>query len=259
MNSLPKLPITYLMYLTTEGYGGCSTLYRSTLDHTERHLPLSSFRHLVASIKITPGREAVAEVMKEHLVSRGFIVETATAPWQRGPKHFEEYLKDMRRMSQHEAVRDSPYIFTTDHDYPLEVYKDPLIRVIHRMTQLLDDSFDTMSVRFQRQEDVDAMNTAIASEPERDLWWSKDWNLQPLVMRSIDYYRACKVIEDNWAAATSMHGEALWREVLAPMSRSPRKHAVWLPGYAQCVNLGVPHYADVAKRLNLTIYPNPTV
>ncbi len=255
--SLPTLPITYVMYLTTEGFAGCSTIYRATLDHTDRQLPLSSFRHRLASIKITPGREAVAEAMKAELTGRGFEVITATAPWERGMSHYAEYLKDMIRVSQHEAVRNSPYVFVSDHDYPIEVYHDPLLRVIHRMTELLDDSFDTMSVRFLREGDT--MEPIVETWLGKALFWSRDWNLQPMVMRSIDYYRACKVIEDNWDTATRMHGEALWREVLAPMSRSSRKHAVWLPGYAQCINLGIPQYAEVAKRLSLTIHSESTV
>ena len=76
-------------------------------------------------------------------------------------------------------------------------------------------------------------------------------------MRSRDYYLTCRVIENNWEAATKMHGEALWREVMKTLTRSPKCHAVWLREYAEVVNLGVPNYAEVAARLGLTIYPNP--
>lgn len=256
---MTTLPITYVIYLTTEGFAGCSTIYQATLDHLDRQLPLTSFRHRLASIKITPGRESVAEAMTVYLKARGFEVITATAPWERGPSHYEQYLLDMRRVSQHEAVWSTPLVMPCDHDYAMVCHRDPLPKVLARMCQLLDGSPDVLSTRFLREEDKDALapDRTVAIEPDKDLAWSAHWNLQPMLMRSSHYYLANKVIEDNWAHAVRQHGEALWAEVLAGFSRSPRKHAVWLPGYAVVRNLGVPHYTEVAQSLGLTIAPNP--
>lgn len=257
--SLSTLPITYVLYLTTEGFAGCSTIYRAMLDHTERQLPLAMFRHRLASIKITPGREHVAEAMKADLAARGFEVITATAPWTRGLSHYAEYLLDMRRVSQHEAVYSTPFIMPVDHDYCIQTHREPLLKVLHRMTSLIESSPDILSFRFLREEDADALapDRTVAIEPERDIAWSGHYNFQPALLRSRDYHLACKIIEDNWAQATQMHGEQLWAQVLAPFSRSERKHAVWLPSYASVANLGVPDYAAVAQRLGLTIQPNP--
>lgn len=261
MNSLPKLPITFMVFMTTKGHYNCRTLYKTTLDYIDAQLPLVQWGARVAHIKITPNEEAIGEIMKADLQARGFDVGTAIAPWERGQSHFCAYLQDQIKMSQHPAVSDNPFVYWTDDDYLPICHKDSFPYVLHRMTQLVSSSPDILTSRFLREEDVDALapDRTIEIEQDKEIAWSKHVNWQPLIIRSRDYHRACKVIEDNWAAATSMHGEALWREVLAPMSRSPRKHAVWLPSYAQCINIGVPHYADVAKRLNLTIYPNPTV
>jgi hypothetical protein len=255
---MSRLP-TLLMFATTSGHYGCRTIYRATLDHLDRLLPLVQWGARLFSVKAKPGEEWIAEIMKGELERRGFIVEVAVAPWQRGLSHYAEYLKDMIRMSQHPAVYDNPLVYWSDDDYLSIVHRDPFPRVLHRMCQLVESSPDILTARFLREQDEDALapDRTVAIETERDIAWSRHWNLQPLIMRSRDMHRACKVIEDNWAQATQMHGEALWREVLAPLSRSERKHAVWLPSYAQVVNLGVPDYAAVAARLGLTIHPNP--
>lgn len=253
-----KLPITYVMYLTTEGYGGSNTIYQATLDHTERQIPLSLFYHRVASLKVTPGRESVAEKIKFDLEKRGFKVITATAPWTRGISHFSEYLLDMRRVSQLSELRETPYILQVDHDYLVDCYREDPIRVLHKMTRVLESSYDVLSFRFLREEDQDdlAPDRTIETDVEQGIAWTRDYNFEINLLRSVDYYRINKVIEDNWSLAQNMHGEALWREVMAPMSRSPKKHAVWLKDRAVVANLGVPNYQEVAKRFNLTIAPN---
>jgi hypothetical protein len=245
-----KLPITYVIYLTTEGYHGVNTLYQATLEHTNRQLPLSFFKNRLASIKITPGREKVAEIMTEDLKRRGFEVITATAPWERGSSHFVEYIKDMIRVSQHKAVWSTPYVFVTDHDYPMICHKEPLLEVISKMVEVVESSPNVVSMRFARENELQPV---ISVDNDRNLYWSKDWNIQPMIMRSRDYFLACKIIEDNFSIVPKVHGEALWRDVLAPFSRSGEKHGVWLNSFAEVANLGGPDYAEVSSRLNITI------
>lgn len=250
---------TLLIFMTAAGHYGCRTIYRATLDHLDRQLPLVQWSARVAHIKARPGEEPVMEIMKDDLQRRGFIVETAVGDWVRGQSHYAAYLRDQIRMSQHPAVYDNPLVYWTDDDYLAVTHQGSFERVLARMCQLVESDPNVLTARFLREEDVDALNPdrTVAIEPELNLAWSKHLNFQPLVVRSRDFHRACKIIEDNWTTAVQMHGEALWREVLAPFSRSERKHAVWLPTYSQVVNLGVLHYLDVAKRLNLTISPNP--
>lgn len=251
---MSRLP-TLLLFMTTKGQCGARMIYRATLDHLDRDLPLNQWGARAAHIKITPGEEHIADLMCADLERRGFVVETATAHWEKGMTHFTEYLKDQIKMSQHPVVCDNALVYWTDSDYAALCHRDPYPRVLARMCQLVESSPDILSARFLREED--GMDPVVAREPERDLFWSRDFNWQPLVMRSRDFYLACRVIQDHWAAASQMHGEALWREALKTFSRSTRQHAVWLPEYAQCANLGVPNHHEVAKRLNLQIAPNP--
>jgi len=83
-------------------------------------------------------------------------------------------------------------------------------------------------------------------------------NFQQPLLRSLDYYRMLKIVEDNWATASQMHIEALWREVLGHFARGQRRHAVWHPDCAETVHLGVPDYAAVCARHSLTVRPNFT-
>lgn len=257
--SASTLPITLLLFLTTQGYGGCRTIYRAMLDGWDRQLPLSTFRLRYAHLKVTPGEESIAEAITADLQQRGFVVESATGDWVRGQAHFNAYLADQVKVSKDALIYDNPYVLWLDHDYVPMCHVDPLPKVLARMTRLIESSPDIVSARFLREEDADALapDRTVAIEPDQHLAWSAHFNWNPVLLRSRDYHLACKVIEDNWTVATRKHGEALWREVLAPFSRSSRKHAVWLPSYACVANLGVPHYTEVAQRLGLRIAPNP--
>lgn len=250
---------TLLMFMTTSGHYGCQTIYRATLDWIDRQLPLSQWGSRVCHIKAKPGHEPILEVMKGDLQRRGFIVESAVADWSRGQSHFTECLKDQIKMSQHPAVYGNPLVYVTDDDYLPTCHVDSFPKVLHRMCQLVEGSPEVLTARFLRAEDQDdlAPHRVVEIEPGKQLAWVNNTNWQPQVMRSRDFYLMGKVIEDNWSIASQMHGEALWRSVLDRFSRSPYKHAVWLKHYAECVNLGVPSYAEVAQRFNLSIAPNP--
>lgn len=258
---MTTFPITLLLFLTTKGYSDCCTIYRTMLDGWDRQLPLSTFGLLYAHIKITPGEEWIAEVLSSDLRARGFIVESATGDWVRGQNHFLNYLSDQIKVSKDLRIYDNPFVFFIDHDYVPVCHVDTFDKVIYRMCRLVDSSPEVLTARFLREEDVDSLapDRTVEIETDKNIAWSKHVNFQPMILRTIDFYRVCKIIEDNWETATKMHGEALWREVLRSFSRSPKQHAVWLPEYAQVVNLGVPNYQEVAKRLNLQIYPNPII
>lgn len=253
---MSKLPITYLTFLTTKGHYGSRTLYRSSLDHLDRQIPLRSFGLLYAHIKVTEGDEAVADALRADLEGRGFVVETAkTKGWTRGASHFAEYLSDQIKVSKDPRIYSNPHILWSDDDSPMVCHKHSLLKVLHRMTAMLDADPEMVSARFLRRED---RNTLLdVGQPEEDYFWCQHFNFQPSILRARDFHRICKGIEDNWNVAIQMHIEALWREIMAPLSRSSKKHLVWLPDYCETVHLGVSNYAEVCQKLGLTVYPNP--
>ena len=252
-----KLPITLALFLTSKGHHGCETLYRNTLEHLDKQLPLALFSSKVASIKIQPGEERVAEVIKADLESSGFNVVTATAEWSRGQIHFLEMLKDEIRVSQLPEVNDNPFIWQCDDDTVLLSRRDSLTRVLARMTSWLTESPDHISARFLRREDLPAALGIQSAPSEGDMLFTTDVNFQQPLLRSRDYHHMMKVIEDNMNIAGQMHIEELWRIVLRQMSRGNKRHMVWHPDYCEAVHLGVPNYVEVCGKLNLPVYPNP--
>lgn len=251
-----KIPATLLMFATSRGHYGCNTIHQATIDHLERHLPLSEWSGLLFHIKIAPGEELAGEKMKQELQKRGFTVETAFADWKRGQSHFSEYLKDQIKMSCHPMVRDNPFVYWSDDDFLPIMHKDPYPHVLNRMIQIVQSSQDILSSRFLREKDTLEPVVEHANENHPDFFYSRDFNFQPLIIRSRDFYLACKTIQDNWSIATQMHIEGLWREVMSSMSRSNNKHAVWHPSYAEVADLGVKEYNNVASRFNLNIKSN---
>lgn len=251
------LPVCLLVYLTSKGHWGSQTLYRNTLEHLDHQIPLHLFASRVAHIKIQQGEEAAAEAIISDLRARGFRVESAVGEWSRGASHLSGYLADMIKMSQLPEVNDVSYVWACDDDALLLPHRDPLERVLARMTSLISSSPDTLSVRFLRREDRVPALDVVPHVFGEDLFWCRDFNLQQPLLRSRDYHLVCKAIEDNWGYATQVHIEALWREVLSPFSRSPRKHAVWHPDYAETVHLGVEDYHTICATYNLPVYPNP--
>lgn len=254
---MSKLPITLALFLTSKGHHGSQTLYRNTLEHLDAQIPLAMFAAKVASIKIQPGEERVAEVIKSDLESSGFKVITATAEWSRGQSHFLEMLKDEIRVSQLPEVNDNPFIWQCDDDTALLSHRDSLTRVLARMTSWLASSPDHITARFLRREDLPAALGIQSAPSEESMMFTTDVNFQQPLLRSRDYYHMMRVIEANLATASQMHIEALWREVLSHLSRGQKRHMVWHPDYCEAVHLGVPNYAEICGKLNLTVYPNP--
>lgn len=255
-----RLPICLAIYLTAKGHYGSRTLYRATLEHLDKQIPLTSFATRVASIKVQEGEDEAAEAIAGDLRARGFRVLLPRGQWARGASHFAECLKDQRAVSLLPEVNDCAYVWHNDDDGIILSHKDPLDHVLARMTRLLSGSADTVTARFLRQEDLPATMVILTqpTEPEGQLLWTKDCNWQSPLLRSLDYHHMARVIEANWSTAIQMHGEALWREVLGSFSRGPRQHAVWHPDYAESVHLGVPTYASVCAQYGLTAAPNPT-
>lgn len=253
-----KAPITLCLYIAAAGHYSSRTLYRCTLDHLDRQLPLGMLTK-VAHIKARPSEVAAAEHIAADLRARGFArVEVAVADWERGASHYIQCALDQRKVSQWDEVNDNRFVWHLDDDGLVCSHSDPLERLLARMTEWIDESPNNLTFRFLRREDRNSL-IEVGPEPAHGDWfYSQHLNWQLPLMRSSHYYLLHKVIEDNWATAIQMHGEALWREVLAPFSRSPRKHAVWVPERVETIHIGVPDYVAVCAQHGLLVSPNPT-
>jgi hypothetical protein len=243
---IPSIPISFLLFTSTKGHYDFKDIYLTTLSHYDRQVPLSQFAVKVAHIKVTPGEEGIAKMMEDNLVARGFKVLTTTAAWTRGANHGQEYMKDVIKVSKEPSIHRCPHVMWVEDDTILLCHKDPLDRVLSRMTHAIDSSPDHLSARFIWRSAYEGGVPSL--QTNADSFYSPFTDFQPALWRARDFYLAAKTMEDNWDRVHGMHCEALWRAVTDPLSRSTLKHLVWLPDYAEPIHLGCPEYPDLKQR-----------
>lgn len=231
------LPITLCLFTSSKGHFTRKTDYKLTLDHWDKQVPLSTF-NLVAHIKITPGDESLAADIRADLEQRGFAVFTTTAAWSRGLSHGSSYLADHVTVSKQPQVYKQPYFLLLEDDSPALCHKTSLEDLLLRSCQMLAENHELLSVRVCRRGDNQPVIDG--TPPDLDFFYSPHTDFQPILLRSIDFYRLCMVLEANPQACQQVHCEQLFRVVMDPFSRSPFKHAVYKPDYAETVHIGVP-------------------
>lgn len=243
-----NIPISILFFTSTKQHYGHKDVYSVTLKHFDNQLPLCNFPVKIAHIKVTPGDEVLAESMEKELVNFGFKVITTTAGWQRGTSHQIGYMGDVVKMSKELSIYKNNHILWLEDDSLMVSHKLPLSGILQRMVQLVDSSPEILTTRFLRRGDF---STSPILKSEELYFYSPHFNFQPAIMRSRDFYQACRVLEANPQAAQTVQCEMLWRLILAPMSPIEHKHIVWFPDYAETIHTGVPDYLKIKEELGL--------
>ncbi len=248
---MTPLPITLCLFTSTKGHFGAKDLYKATLTHLDRQLPISTFGQRVAHVKVTPGDEALAADMVADLVIRGFQVTCATADWSRGLSHGAAYLGDMVRMSKQANVYTQPYFLLLEDDSPVVCHDTSLEDLLLRGCQLLATNHELLTVRLIRRGDYEGGVPQLGDAENGKAFYSPNTDFQPLLMRSLDFYRLGMLLEANPEACQTVQCEALWRMILTAFSRSEHRHLVWKPDHAETVHLGLPNYAEIRASLSL--------
>jgi hypothetical protein len=249
---MQQIPITLLFFTSTKGHFGFKDIYLDTLNYLNRKIPLSSFAQKIAHIKVSSLEQEQAAKMTAELEKRGFTVIAVTADWSHGIAHQNEYMKDLIRVSKRPEVYKNDYVLWLEDDSPFEFHNEVTIeRGFYRSLTLLTENPDLISVRFLRRNDLhDSPIIEVPNKPT-DYFYSPHYNFQPSILRSRDFFLACKIIEDNFDKITNVQSEMLWRLVLGPMSRSELKHIVWWPDYGETYHLGSPDYPKLKEQLKL--------
>lgn len=247
---MSSIPISLLYFTSTKQHYDHKDVYLVTLNHLDKEIPLLNFKVKVAHIKITPGEEALAETMEKELVGRGFKVLTTTAGWKRGTSHQIGYMSDVIKISKELSVYENNHVMWLEDDSLMVSNKPPLIGVLHKMIQLVESSPEILTARFLRRGDL-STSPIMKKDESGDFFYSPHFNFQPAIMRSRDFYQACRVIEANPEATAQVQCEMLWRLVLAPLSPSDYKHIVWYPDFAETIHIGVPDYLKIKAELGL--------
>lgn len=244
-----NIPISLVFFTSTKGHYGFKDMYLDTLNHLDRQIPLASFSVKVAHIKVSPDERDLGMKMEAELAARGFKVIVTVGDWSRGTSHQLAYLEDQRRVSLEPSVYANPHMLFLEDDSPFTCHKGSLEGCLYHMTKRIDSSPDILTFRFIRRPDFDGGVPQLATES--DCFWSPNTDFQPMILRSRDYHRLHKIIEDNWDRLTNIQSEALWAFISRAFSRSEHKHLVWYPDHGETFHLGVPDYLNVRKTLNL--------
>jgi hypothetical protein len=232
-----KLPITFALFTSTKGHWGRKTDYRLTLNHWNKQIPLVVFGRLVAHLKVTPGDEDIAKSMREDLTARGFQVIETMGDWNRGLSHGDAYLCDQITVSKNPEVYSQPYFMLAEDDSPVISHKIPLDDLLTSACQKLANDHEMLTARFMRR--GDDKGPGFPADSGTDYFWSEHVNFQPIIMRSLDYYRLCLALEQNPLARQQVQCEMLWRLILQHFSRSHKRHLVWETDYAEALHIGV--------------------
>lgn len=249
-----NLPATLCLFTSTRGHFGRKTDWRVSLDHLDRQLPLTSFGGLLASLKITPGDEALAAQMQVELERRGFKVLTAVADWVRGTSHQIAYMEDVCRLSRDPLVHAQPYVWWFEDDGACICHEYTLERLLAESFRMLATDPDLLTVRLMRRCD-DRGPTVEPAEKDPRFWWSQHFNFQPAVLRARDFQLAALLVERNPQAVATIQCEMLWKMALANFTGSPFCHAVWEPDFAEVLHLGVQEPAHSAALRALDLLP----
>ncbi len=244
------LPITLAFFTSTKQHFGFKDIYRTTLNHLDRQLPISWFGQRVVSLKVTPGDEAIAADMVADLERRGFEVLTTVGNWSRGQSHQKAYMDDVVKLSKHPSVYKQPYVLWLEDDSTISPHQCSVEDLLLRGCQMLAEDNELTSVRLLRATDL-GTSPSVGPIDDGRFFYSPHVNFQPLTLRSRDFYLAARFVEENPQAAAQVQCEALWRAVLEPFSRSEKRHLVWHPSYAETIHLGVADYPALKASLNL--------
>ncbi len=247
------LPISLCFWTSTKGHFGHRDVWRATLAHLDRQIPLCTFGARVAHIKITPGEEQLGMDMVFDLGKLGFETITTTADWSRGQSHQAAYMADVVRVSQHPSVTKQPYMLWLEDDSTITPHECSAEDLLLRSCQMLADDNELTSVRLLRAGDLSTSPMAAEDSRTHDPRWfhSPHFNFQPAILRSRDFYLGARLVEANPEGAATIQCEMLWRMVLTIFSRSLRQHRVYRPSFAETIHLGTPDYPALKASLNL--------
>lgn len=247
------LPISFVFYSCTRGHFKRRGDWRLTLKHWDRQLPLSTFGQRICHLKIDPAEEQIGADMADELTGRGFYVIRTKGTWARGLSMGAAYMRDLITVSKESRVFSQPYYIHVEDDSPIIVGKGSLEDWLLKSCKMLADNHELVTVRVRRRGD-DRGPEVTHPQPDPRWFWSRDVNLQPMLMRSSTFYQLGQILEHNPQACQQVQCEQLLRLILDQFSRSPYRHLVWECDEAEAAHIGVPQpdHEQIVRQLSLS-------
>ena len=109
-----------------------------------------------------------------------------------------------------------------------------------RSCQMLATNYELVTTRLIRRGDYEGGVPTLGEAESGRAFYSPYTDFQPLLIRSLDFYRLGIVLDANPDACQRVQCEALWAHILMRFSRSEHRHLVWKPDWAETVHLGIP-------------------
>ena len=247
-----RLPISLCLFSSTKGHHGRKTDWRITLDHWNKQVPLSLF-NLVAHLKVSPDEEGLGNEMESDLRGRGFHVIKTVGDWKRGLSHGESYLGDQIIVSKDPAIYKCPYFLLVEDDSPVVCNQGTLEDLLLKSCDMLAANHELVTVRTIRRGDYEGGVPQITPDEDPRYFWSPNTDFQPMILRSLDFYRLGVILEANPEYCRQVQCEALWAAILRGFSRSEKRHLVWKPSFAETIHIGVaePEHSAALNKLSL--------
>ncbi len=204
-----KIPVTVCLFTSTLGHFGLKTRYLETLNSLNSQIPLAEFAARVATIKVSPGEEAIGGEMEKKLQDCGFKVLKTFGAWSHQQEtHQNGYLNSMMQMYLDKDVLKNPYSLHLEDDFILRPYKFDLQYYIYKAINILEEIPDMVQVRFPRfnnekdringlkqKHNIDGIAGAVAGFPE--FIASNDLSLNPSIVRPRDMKDALILMAKN--------------------------------------------------------------
>ncbi len=240
---MTKIPLTFCLFTSTAGHFGIDR-WRATLEAFYRELPFDYYESNIAHIKVTPGQEDKADVMKCEIEGFGFQVIRTLGGWQHGTStHSREYLKDCFTVYNDIDVR-TPYAFHCEDDWHPVVSKGQYGDWVEKALRMLSRDSDLNQVRIARwHNEYERINRLKAKhglpwravQTDDDHYFRhSDWSMNPFFARSREIRVAALINLKN----PNAHVEHGIGDVMRAISNDPLPFACFNPAEIHICHTG---------------------
>lgn len=238
----PDRDFTFCLYTTTQGHFKIQDRFKTTVGSLQSQLEPHQIPHYLASLKMDPAQNEVAESMIQWLRDKSFTVSAAQGSFSHGQdSHQIEYLKDAARLNN---LIKTDYLFWCEDDWIIGGYKGGLWQHIQSAIHLLEDNSDIVQVRIPRySNEVQRINNlpfkhGINTRAERlnsTFFRTGDWSNNPFIARTRDIRAAFTFVMNSNLPKHSEHGLGAAMKMLG-WSELPL--AIFDPAVIRCAHIG---------------------
>lgn len=263
MTKAAQKPIlTVCLYTTTQGHWKIKTRFKTTVSSLQKQVKRKRVTYL-ASIKKSPGDDAVCEEMKAWLEKRGFEVSVEEGAFSHHQdSHQIGYLNDMARLT---LLAKTPYVLHLEDDWVLGCEKGSVWEKIEMAIDILEEHQQAIQVRIPRySNEPDRINNlpvkhgiqTRAMRLNESFWTTSDWSNNPFIARTRDLRAALIIVNMSDIPKHAEHG---LKEAMVILSCFEFPMVIFDPSVIRCAHIGTKKgdEDDIKKPLFIDLVPPP--